>query len=273
MLLRCCSGLSRPFQSGQQLLKSTRLAETKGRPDPQSPKFASRCVGQCSAANHTGDVRIPFAKLPPGFYAADSWQFQGEQCHFQFRAMVLFVQNRVARWCRNDSKSFSLQSRRDSLTSEIIIFDVEHAGRISCLLIDEHQNWSPCSRDVRANGFRFKGALTMSTASGAISHVQNSTNRGSTGSSPDRQRGPAGDRCVLDIFGLYFGRQTSGRVTRRADPPRLEVDPRYGVYSSTNRYRLQHYRYNSNSMATRGTSRSLIQAGATDDSFGDTYRG
>lgn len=56
----------------------------------------------------------------------------------------------------------------------------------------------------------------------------------------------AADRCVLDIFGLFSGGETSGRVTRRADPPLLEVHPRYGVYSPTNRYRLQHYRYNSN---------------------------
>ena len=55
----------------------------------------------------------------------------------------------------------------------------------------------------------------------------------------------AGDRCVLDIFGLFSGGETSGRVTRRADPHLLEVHPHYGLYTPANRYRLQHYRYNS----------------------------
>jgi hypothetical protein len=63
----------------------------------------------------------------------------------------------------------------------------------------------------------------------------------STGSSVD-----ASDRCVLDMFGLFSAGETSGRVTRRADAPLLEVHPRYGVSSPANRYRLQHYRDNSN---------------------------
>lgn len=59
------------------------------------------------------------------------------------------------------------------------------------------------------------------------------------------QPASANDGCLLDVFGLFSG-QSSGRVTRRADPHLLEVHPHYGLYTPANRYRLQHYRYNSN---------------------------
>lgn len=56
----------------------------------------------------------------------------------------------------------------------------------------------------------------------------------------------ARDSCVLDFFEMFSAGQNSGYTTRRPAPPILKVHPRYGVFSPANRYRLQHYRYNSN---------------------------